>query len=125
MEYSGFLRFEAFTLFLGLSFAGARLLASCFRSRISQRNSEIILSLSSVRDVMDEYFKPPQTFFLPGSCEPLEVALWSLLLIDLSLGSVCCGGAFAEAPPVASPLEVSYGVSVGQEGLYKVSEETL
>ena len=29
---SGFLRFEAFTLFLGLSFAGDRLLASCFRS---------------------------------------------------------------------------------------------
>ncbi len=53
-SFPGFFRFEAFTLFLGLSFAGDRLLASCFRSWISQRNSEIILALSSVRDVACE-----------------------------------------------------------------------
>ena len=72
---------------------------------------------------MDEYFKPRWTFLLPGLCEPFEVAPWSFLLIDPSLGSVCCGGALVEALPTVASSEVSYGVSVGQEGLYKVFEE--
>jgi hypothetical protein len=54
VECSGFLRFETFTLFLGLSFAGDQFLASCLRSWISQRSSEIILSLSSAREAVDE-----------------------------------------------------------------------
>ena len=54
VECSGFLRFEAFTLFLDLSFAGERPLTSCFRSRIFRRSSEMILSLSSARDAANE-----------------------------------------------------------------------
>ena len=64
------------------------------------------------------YFTPRWTFRLPGLCEPFEVASWSFLLNDTSLGSVCCGGAFAEAP-----LEASLGVSVGHIGSYKVFED--
>ena len=54
VECSGILRFEAFTLFLGLSFTGDRFLAFCLRSWISRHSSEIILSLSSACEAIDE-----------------------------------------------------------------------
>jgi hypothetical protein len=72
---------------------------------------------------VDEYFKPRWTFLLLGLCEPFEVAPWSFLLTYPSLGSVCCGGALAEARPTVASSEVSYGVSVGQEGSYNVFKE--
>ena len=65
----GFFRFEAFTLFLGLSFVRDRPLASCFRSWISRRNSEMILWLSSVHEVVDVYFKLRRASPLSELCE--------------------------------------------------------
>ena len=63
---------------------------------------------------------------MPKLCESssFDVAHWSVLLADLTLGSVCCDEAAIEALPVVAPSEGLYDVSVRQEGLYDVSEET-
>ena len=120
---SGFFRFKAFTLFLSLSFVGERPLASCFRSRISRRSLEMILSLSSARDVVDEYFKLRRAFPLLELCElsSFDVAHRSVLPNDLSLGLVCCDEATTEAPSAVAPSESLYDASVRHEGLYDVS----
>ena len=95
----------------------------------------MILSLSSARDAMDEYFRLRQAFLLSELCEPnfFDSPQQSVLPNDLLLGSVCCDKAITEAPPVVALSESlydalvchegSYDVSVRHEGLYGVSEE--
>jgi hypothetical protein len=73
----------------------------------------MILSLSSARDAVDEYFKLRRAFPLSELCEPssFDVAHRSVLLNDLSLGSVCCDEATTDAPPAMASSESLYDAS--------------
>ena len=83
----------------------------------------MILSLSSARDAVDEYFKLCQAFPLSKLCEPssFDVAHRSVLSNDLSLGSVCCDEATTDAPPAMASSESLYDALVCHEDLYDVS----
>uniref|UniRef100_A0A2N9G2G3 Uncharacterized protein n=1 Tax=Fagus sylvatica TaxID=28930 RepID=A0A2N9G2G3_FAGSY len=87
LEYSGFLRFKAFTLFLGLSFAGDRFLASCLRSWISRYSSEIILLMSSAREAVDD---SPGRSFIKGPYVMMRPPTEALLAVASSEERGCC-----------------------------------
>ncbi len=134
VDCSGSLRFEAFTLFLGRSFAVDWSLACSFSFRTSWRSAEMTLSLSLDRDAVGGYFKPGRAFPPSDLCEPSSLGCChqSFPLNILSSGSVCCDEAEAEASPTAAPLgslcdasvrhDGSYVISVCHEGLYDVSK---
>ena len=78
----------------------------------------MILSLSSARDAVDEYFRLRQAFLLSELCEPnfFDSPQQSVLPNDLLLGSVCCDKATTEAPPVVALSESLYDALVCHEG---------